>query len=219
MPQRALAVAVLSLLFLTAGTVRDVHAKGYVAPTRSLAQVSHAISISNPSISKGKRSALAKLLIKVAKKHNFDPLSGWAIIDHESDWRPKAVGPDGEDIGLAQIRYTQSRVCRKDRDSKACQARRESLFDPAVNIGAMAHAITAWRELCEKKTGRAPNMQNWLAGYGGYSRPKEGIFCGRKRVKTKKGVRWKELPVPTPVADIISARKSMIRRLRKDEVK
>lgn len=200
----ALVICVLSV---------DVHA-AYVAPRRTVEQVAKAIKISNPGLGDGARRGLAKLLVDVAKKHNFDPLSGWAIIDHESDWRPRAVGPDGEDIGLAQIRYTQSAACRKDRKSKACKARREALMDPAVNIRAMAHAITAWRRLCHDKTGRAANMVNWLAGYGGYSKPSEHIYCGRKRVKTKKGFVWKELPVPRPVQDIVDARKAMLRKLR-----
>jgi hypothetical protein len=61
-------------------------------------------------------------------------------------------------------------------------------------------------------------MKNWLAGYGGYSRPKQHIFCGRKRVRTKRGYWWKDLPTPKPIADIIAARKAMIRKLKKNGV-
>lgn len=227
-PQRLAAVLSLLLAFGAASTPSFARpkssskkraAKAYVAPTRTPAQIAHAIAASNGNIPAGQRLALAKLLIRVAKEHNFDPLSGWAIIDHESDWRASAVGPDGEDIGLAQIRYTMSEVCRDDRESDACLRRRTALMDPETNIRAMTGAITAWRKLCHEKTGRAPNMQNWLAGYGGYSRPDDDVFCGRKRVKTKNGWHWKELPVPKAVADIISARKAMIARLRKDGIR
>jgi hypothetical protein len=197
----------------------DVLAARYVAPTRSVNQVAYAIGSTRPDFAPATRKQFAKLLIQVARKHNFDPLTGWAIIDHESRWRADAVGPDGEDIGLAQIRYTQSSACREDRDSEECQARREALMNPVTNIHAMAGAITAWRELCTKTTGIAPDMQQWLAGYGGYSKPAQKILCGRKRVRTSKGWRWQPLRTPKPVADILAARKAMIRELKKKRVR
>src|SRR5262245_19931154 len=138
----------------------DAAAGRYAAPKRSVAQVAYAIGASRSDLSDAKRRALAKLLVKVARAHNFDPLTGWAIIDHESPWRADAVGADGEDIGLAQIRYTEHRSCRDARDSEACQARRSALMDPAVNMAAMGAAISAWRELCTKVTGKAPEMRH-----------------------------------------------------------
>jgi hypothetical protein len=188
----------------------DARASGYVAPSRRVDDVAYAIGRSRPDFAPLRRQRLASLLIAVAREHNFDALTGWAIIDHESRWRADAVGPDGEDIGLAQIRYTQSRACRAERDSDACRARRAALMDPAVNIRAMGGAIRAWRELCEERTGIAPDMRHWLAGYGGYSRPARQILCGRERVRTARGWRWRELPTPKAVADIVSARKAMI---------
>ncbi len=214
---RLAAVALVVLVGALAITASPaVHAAGYVAPSRSVRQMVRAIGISNPKLTKSQRNKLATQLITVARAHNFDPLSGWAIIDHESDWRANAVSADGHDIGLAQIRYTVSKACRKQRDSKACAARRKALMVPSVNIRAMAGAITAWRKLCARVTGRPANMQNWLAGYGGYSRPRQQVYCGRRRVRGKKGAwRWKELPVPKAVADIVTSRKAMIRRLAK----
>lgn len=191
----------------------------YVAPRRSLKQVAHAIDISRPSTAEGKRQALARLVIDVAKAHNFDPLSAWAIIDHESGWNPKAISADGQDIGLAQIRYTVQRPCVEDRDSEACAKAKERLLDPATNIRTMAGAITAWRKLCTEKMGKAPNMRDWLAGYGGYSRPSQDIYCGHQRVRRGKGWVWKRLPTPKGVKEILDARHRMIRRLRKDGVK
>lgn len=191
----------------------------YVAPRRSLKQLAHAIDVSRPGMADGKRQALARLVIDVAKAHNFDPLSGWAIIDHESRWDPKAISADGQDIGLAQIRYTVQRPCVEDRDSEACEAVKERLLDPAVNIRTMAGAISAWRKLCTEKMGKAPDMRDWLAGYGGYSRPSEDIYCGHKRVRRGKGWVWKRLPTPKGVQEILDGRHRMIRRLRKDGVK
>jgi len=191
----------------------------YVAPRRSMKQVAHAIEVSRPSMEAGKRSSMARLVIDVAKAHNFDPLSAWAIIDHESRWNPKAISADGQDIGLAQIRYTVHRPCVEDRESEACEEVKERLLDPAVNIRTMAGAITAWRKLCTEKMGKAPNMRDWLAGYGGYSRPSDDIYCGHKRVRRGKGYVWKRLPTPKGVQEILDARRRMIRRLRKDGVR
>lgn len=190
----------------------------YTAPTRSVAQVSYAIKRVRKASAR-QREAWAKILIRVADKHNFDPLSGWAIIAHESRWRPGAVSADGHDIGLAQIRYTLRGACREDRDSKACERQKQALFDPAVNMAAMAGAITAWRKLCKKVTGKAPLMSQWLQGYGGYSRPKQGIICGHKKVRRKGKVVWVPTKVPKEVRRILQARKRMIRRLRKERIR
>lgn len=208
------------LLSLLAGALVFVSAPAhpYTAPTRTVKQVSHAIGTVR-KVSDKQRSAWARILIRVAKKHNFDPLSGWAIIAHESRWRPGAVSADGHDIGLAQIRYTLRRACREDRDSKACKQQKQALFDPAVNMAAMAEAITSWRKLCKKVTGKAPLMSQWLQGYGGYSRPKKGIMCGHKKVRRKGKVVWVPTKVPREVKRILQARRRMIRRLRKKRIR
>lgn len=200
----------------------SIDADAYRAPRRSVSQVAYAIGVTRPSASKPLRRSWAKILIRVAKAHNFDPLSGWAIIAHESHWRPGAVGSDGEDIGLAQVRYTASTVCKSDRKSKRCLAYRASLFDPAINIARMAGAITSWRKLCLKKIGKSPLMSQWLQGYGGYSRPPR-ILCGHKRVRVKRKGRsrwvWRPTPVPKPVRDILRMRRNMINRLVKRRIR
>lgn len=216
---RSIVVVVLAWIAgLTLGS--DAMAK-YVAPTRSVDQVAFAIGRTRPGSSKALRRSWAKTLIRIAKKHNFDPLSGWAIIAHESHWHPSRVGSDGQDIGLAQIRYTASSVCN-DRESDRCEAYRKSLFDPAVNMARMAYAITAWRKLCKQKIGKGPLMSQWLQGYGGYSRPPNRL-CGHKRVKKGKGKRarwvWRPTPVPKPVRDILRMRKRMIAKLRKKRIR
>jgi hypothetical protein len=193
--------------------------KPYAAPRRTVNQIAFAIGITRPNLPLATRKSLATLLVQVANAHNFDALSGWAIIDHESHWRPDAVGPDGEDIGLAQIRYTEHRACRADRESEACLAHRAALMDPSVNIRRMAFAISAWRELCTKVTGEAPDMHQWLSGYGGYSRPHLEIYCNRRKVKTATGFRWKNLPTPKAVADILASRQAMIRRIQAERVR
>lgn len=191
----------------------------YVAPRRSVVQVERAIEVSRARLRPADRKRLARLVVDVAKAHNFDPLSAWAIIDHESGWDPTAISADGQDIGLAQIRYTVHRPCVEDRESDACAEVKERLLDPEANIRAMAGAITAWRKLCTEKMGRAPNMRDWLAGYGGFSRPSRHIFCGHQRVRRGKGYVWKRLPTPKGVQEILDARRRMIRQLRKEKVR
>ena len=200
------------LLPIVIGALLLLHAlplsAGYRAPRRSHAQVSYAIR--SEGVSEGTAKAWARILVKVAEDYNFDPLTGWAIIAHESHWRPGAVGA-GKDIGLAQIRYTVSSRCH-DPESEACRAWRDALFDPATNMRQMATAIDQWRKTCKKRTGKA-DLKHVLQGYGGYSRGP--ILCGRQKVKG----RWRDLPVPKAVQDILRARHAMIRTLSQKRIR
>jgi len=211
-----------TLVVFAAISLTSVSAEPYRAPRRTVGQVAHAIGVTRPRATLAQRVAWAKILIRISTAHNFDPLSGWAIIAHESHWRPGAIGSDGEDIGLAQVRYTASTVCKKDLDGEACLAYRASLFDPATNMGRMAYAISAWRKLCRKKIGKSPLMSQWLQGYGGYSRPPR-ILCGHKRVRVKRKGQyrwvWRPTPIPQPVQDILDMRRAMIRRLSAKRVR
>lgn len=204
---RTVCLVVLSLLVLGLGAIDP--AEAYTPPARTVAEVATAIGYSRPGLSLGQRRAWAAALIGVAKKHRFDALTGWAIIHHESRWRPDAVSADGHDVGLGQIRVTLRKACA-DPASASCAAERQRMFDPATNMAVMGSAITAWRTLC-KKTGKA-DLKHWLAGYGGYSRPPKTL-CGRARVRSGKGWRWRDLPTPGPVRDIIQLRLRMIKRL------
>jgi hypothetical protein len=209
---------VVVALALAITDTKSTLASGYVAPIRSTHQVAYAIGATRPRMEPAKRETLAKLLIEVARRHNFDPLTGWAIIAHESAWREDAVGPDGQDIGLAQVRYTSRAACREDRHSDACQALRTQLLDPAANIRAMGDAITAWRKHCTRTIGMAPNMSDWLAGYGGYTRPSQRVHCGHRRVGTPTKWRWEPLEVPRPIRAIVDARRMMIHRLARERI-
>jgi hypothetical protein len=214
--------SIVFFIVLVLGLTLSISVDAYRAPRRSAKQVAYAIGATRPATPKAQRLAWAKILIGIAKTHNFDALSGWAIIAHESHWRAGAVGSDGEDIGLAQVRYTASTVCKKDPKGEGCLAYRASLFDPATNMRRMAGAITSWRKLCRKKIGKSPQMSQWLQGYGGYSRPPR-ILCGHKRVQVKRKGRsrwvWRPTAVPKPVQDILAMRRSMIRRLNKQRIR
>lgn len=199
------------LIMAFAASLLASSAEAYVAPRRSVADVAFAIGVSRPGLPLETRKRWAQGLIEVAKAQNFDPLSGWAIIHHESRWRPGAVSPDGEDYGLAQIRARYLSACRSSTSSEACKAAKASLLDPLTNIRRMGAIIDSWRTTCRKITGKA-EMRHWLAGYGGYGRLEKGKICGQQ--KTKDG-RWRDTPIPKGVRDIMQLRRDMIRRIAK----
>jgi hypothetical protein len=179
---------------------------------RSVAIIAAAIGLCSPSMSKPSATAYARVLRAEAESHYFDPLSGVAIIWHESGWRSGAISRDGEDFGLGQIRARFIGACTKDADpigapSPGCRAVRASLLDGAYNIRLMAKQITRWRKLCRKKTGRPALFHRWLQGYGGYSKPKRGLWCGQQKSKG----RWRDKPTPRQVQVILQCRRQLIR--------
>ncbi|MCC6527490.1 MAG: hypothetical protein IT373_32890 [Polyangiaceae bacterium] len=192
------------------------HAGKPSAPARSVADVEHALAATHAELPPTTRHALATTLVEVARAHDFDAVLGWAIIEHESHWRADAVGRDGQDIGLAQIRYTSDAACQGGRESEPCRARRLALLDPTANIEAMGRAISAWKDLCTRLTGKAPDAAQILAGYGGYSRPSRQIYCGRQRSRSKAGSVWRDLPTPKAVREVVALRDGMLARLERE---
>ena len=148
---------------------------------RSIAAIVLAIRFAHPEVSEDAATTYAAALQLEAQRHDFDPLTGVAIIHHESRFHPRAVSPDGEDYGLAQVRARHFGECRKDRDprrrpSAACREVKESLLEPDVNIRIMAELITTHRKLCRKKAGN-DNLPRWLASYQGRNSIKEDRWC------------------------------------------
>jgi hypothetical protein len=148
---------------------------------RSIAAIVYAIRFAHPEVSEDDATTYATALQLEAQRHEFDPLTGIAIIHHESRFQPRAVSRDGEDYGLAQVRARHLGACRKDRDprrrpSATCRAVKESLLDPAVNIRIMAELITTHRKLCRNKAG-SDNLPRWLASYQGRNSIKEDRWC------------------------------------------
>lgn len=148
---------------------------------RSIAAIVLAIRFAHPEVSEEAATTYATALQLEAQRHDFDPLTGVAIIHHESRFHPRAVSRDGEDYGLAQVRARHFGACRKDRaprhrPSPACRAVKESLLDPAVNIRIMAELITTHRKLCRQKAGN-DNLPRWLASYQGRNSVKEDRWC------------------------------------------
>jgi hypothetical protein len=152
-----------------------------VAVVRPLAVIVWAILASRPSVSELDATRYAKALQSVAKLHHFDPFTGVAIIQQESGFNPSSISRDGEDYGLGQIRARYIGPCQADEDpilnpSAECQAVKESLLDPEVNIRTMAELIVTNRKFCRKKTGSALFHQ-WLASYQGRNYPAQRRWC------------------------------------------
>jgi hypothetical protein len=169
---------------------------------RPLAVVVSAILLSRPGMPQGEATRFAKILMEEAKKHDFDPLTGVAIVHFESRWMPGVISADGEDYGLGQIRARWLSACRNDADpvhnpSEACAAAKLTLLAPEVNLRRMAFIITANRELCKEKAG-AGDLPHWLAGYEGLSQPGRDGWC-RPNPKTWQVVAYRRMLVDTLV--------------------
>jgi hypothetical protein len=148
---------------------------------RSIAAIVLAIRFAHPEVTEVDATRYAAALQVEAEQHDFDPLTGVAIIHHESRFHPRAVSPDGEDYGLAQVRARHVGACKTDRNpkrnpSQACRAQKERLLQPEESIRVMAELITSHRKLCRMKTG-SDSFQSWLASYQGRNVAKEDRWC------------------------------------------
>jgi hypothetical protein len=148
---------------------------------RTIAAIALAIRIGHPDVSEDAANSYATALQAEAQQNDFDPLTGVAIIHRESHFHARAVSPDGEDYGLAQVRARHFGACAKDKDpvkhpSAACRAVKQRLLEPEQNIRIMAELITMHRKICRQKTGNS-GLQQWLASYQGSNSVKEGRWC------------------------------------------
>lgn len=148
---------------------------------RSLAVITAAIRIAEPNVPDADADVIARALQTQAQAHDFDPLTGVAIILHESRFNPEAISKSGEDYGLAQIRARYIGACKQDDDplrrpSKACRDVKASLLDPVRNIETMAQLITQNRKFCKKKVGSAA-FARWLASYQGRNNARTKRWC------------------------------------------
>jgi hypothetical protein len=148
---------------------------------RALSTIALAIRLAQPDVSQVDAERYAIALQQQAKQYDFDPLTGVAIIYSESRFRPRAVSPDEEDFGLAQIRARHFGACKDDEDpvrypSVKCLMVRAGLLDPEVNIRHMGELIGFHRKLCKRKTG-SDALPRWLASYQGRNEPSKKRWC------------------------------------------
>jgi hypothetical protein len=167
-----------------------------------------AILLCQPSMSSGNARHYAAVIIEESSRHHFDAMTAVALICHESHWNPVAVSADGEDHGLGQVRARYFGACRSDTEpirspNPSCRATKAALLDPIYNIRVVAEQIERWKRTCRTKTGRRALDHRWLAGYGGFSNPSKGKWCGQQR---KLG-RWVDLPRPLQVETILRYRR------------
>ncbi len=185
---------------------------------RPVAIIVAAIMLSRPQMPREEAVEFAKVLNAVAKEHNFDPLTGVAIVHYESGWRPEVVSPNGEDHGLGQIRARYIGACRKDEDpvnapSEACKAVKKSLLEAETNLQTMGQLITNNRKLCKKKTGTAWFPQ-WLASYQGKNHPKRNHWCKADKA-THRVIRYRLHLIKT----VVHKRKASQKRSKKPSKK
>jgi hypothetical protein len=148
---------------------------------RPLQIIVSAILLSRPTMPAAEATRYAHVLQEEAVKRSFDPLTAVAIVHFETHWMPGLVSPDGEDYGLGQIRARWVGGCRDDEDpvnnpSEACRAAKASLLVGENNLRRMGTIITANRDLCKEKTGKA-DLPRWLAGYEGLNFPGRDRWC------------------------------------------
>lgn len=148
---------------------------------RTIPVIIAAIGMSQPELPAAEAEVIAKALQAEAQAHDFDPLTGVAIITHESRFNAKAVSRSGEDFGLAQIRARYVGACKKDPNpvktpGKACKQVHAMLLDPTENVRMMAEMITRNRKFCKKKTGSA-RFERWLASYQGRNNARKKRWC------------------------------------------
>src|SRR4051812_43019424 len=110
---------------------------------RSIPVIVAAILMSRPSMPREEAARYARVVQEEARQRDFDPFTAVAIIHFESRWRPNAVSPDGEDLGLGQVRARFMPGCRNDADpvrapSPACRAAKASLLMGENGIRRMA---------------------------------------------------------------------------------
>lgn len=157
---------------------------------RTIATIAFAIRFGHPEVSEDDANRYAAALQAEAERNEFDPLTGVAIIHRESRFTPRAMSPDGEDFGLAQVRARYVGACRQDKNprwnpSEACRAVKERLLEPEENIAVMGEIIAGHRKLCRQKAGNA-SLLGWLASYQGSNSKKENRWCvpsdGARRV-------------------------------------
>jgi hypothetical protein len=148
---------------------------------RSIPAIIAAIQLSHPKVAAEDAGRYAKALQEQAKIHDFDPLTGVAMIFHESRFNPSAISRDGEDYGLAQIRARFIGGCRYTEapltnPTPECIAEKQRLLIPEENIRVMAELITRHRAFCKKKVGTT-KFARWLASYQGRNNARKKRWC------------------------------------------
>jgi hypothetical protein len=168
----------------------------------------------------GKAKSYAPILQEMGKKHHLDPVTLIVLIDGESKWNPSIVNSIGC-IGLGQhCLQFQYKFCRKGAgyNKAKCDAKKAPYFNGPFNLRATASSISVNRRYCNKKTNKRTKKsrsqwRHWFPSYGGYNKPSKGIWCGQKRVKTKRGWRWRNVAIPKRIAMYMKKRKRIIRAI------
>jgi hypothetical protein len=173
---------------------------------RPIAKIAAAILLTQPSLPEHRADSYAKVIDREAREHYFDPYTMVSMAFYESSWR-QGVG-DGRCWGLMGVCTTNYRVCQREPKGAACQSKKAMLLNGHENLRVAADLITANRQFCRTKTGRA-KFHHWLASYQGANKPNRGVWCGQKKVRG----RWVDVPKHPYTARVMSKRRWLIRKL------
>lgn len=105
------------------------------------------ILAANPGLPPAVRAQYARALHAECTRYGLSSTVVARLITSESRWRPRAVSPDGRDIGLGQVRLLRGRPGKRE------------LLDPAVNLKWTVRIAAQWKRVCGDK---------WISGYKGY---------------------------------------------------
>jgi hypothetical protein len=98
-----------------------------------------------------------------AQKNNLDPFEMIGIARNESGFRPNAIGPDGKDCGLTQIRVTYSKY--------SCKRLRQ---DTWLAFQELARELRHFEDYCKKKHPRDVKRCRLNAYNQGYKYARSG---------------------------------------------
>lgn len=179
-------------------------------------------ALAEVGVSGPKAKIYAPILQEQGKKYNIDPVTLIVLVDGESKWNPGVINSIGC-VGLGQhCLQFQFKFCQKgpSYNKAQCDAKKAPYLNGPFNLRATARAIYNNRKFCNKKTNKRTKKsrsqwRHWFPSYGGYNRPKQGIWCGQKRVKTKRGWRWRNVAIPKRISEYMKKRKRIIRKLRR----
>jgi hypothetical protein len=120
-----------------------------------LSYILYAILMIQSGMSEAQAQSYATTISIEAEKAEVSPLVMIGIIQHESEFKARAISKDGEDYGLLQIR------------ARNYGGNKEWLLNATHNIRVGAYLIKKDIEFCERILHRKPLYQEWMACYTG----------------------------------------------------
>lgn len=169
-------ILTLSLLFFVVQTLqlirenrlfsRFIHLQQQDFDTKVSESASAIKTLMAGDVADDERFKLGAIVVKYATKYQLDPLDIISVIKHESNFNRKTVSETG-DYGLMGINWYWVGQYFVDK--------KETLFDPEVNIELGCKQLVMWREFVRKNKGNELDIFNHynsgtLVEFDGYSK-------------------------------------------------